>query len=740
MTGISRFLSYKNSKPMKLLAMGLALGVILLLILGSVVWSMYDSTSKMGTHELTLQRLAGNVAHLNELLTMYARLAAATGDSKWERDYQTVQPQLDDDLLEIAVQAREQYEKNYASQTKFAYTKLLEMESLAFALVRQGRHTQAVDILFGREYEMQKAVYSHGIKQMTQAVQTRIAGEISFLGRRIWLTGILGVATATTLLFAWLGISIVVNKHLELRRRAEDELAGEKERLSVTLRSIGEGVITTDLSGKVNLINRVAEELTGWRQEVAIGRSLEEVFVIVDEKTGQRPLEFLNRSFESGPIQVLPGHTILISEHGTELLISGRVTPIRDKNSNIVGLAVVFRDITEWEHMLKEVMKADKIESIGILAGGIAHDFNNILTAILGNISLAKMGVDPGSRIYSILDEAEWASTRAKNLTQQLLTFSKGGAPIKKTTPMETLLEDWVSFALRGSKVKWRLKIEDGLWQAEIDEGQVSQVIHNLIINADQAIPGCGEILVSAENYFHNGSKPLSLAPGKYVKISVSDEGVGIAPENLKRIFDPYFTTKVTGTGMGLASSYSVIKRHGGHIDVNSKVGCGSEFTVFLPASEECVVEQRHLQKIPQKGTGRVLLMDDEPLIRDLAEQVLVHLGYDVRTSKDGLEAIDLYKESKEHGEPFDAVIMDLTIPGGMGGKEALEKLRKLDPHIKAIVSSGYCNDPIMGDFRKYGFAGVLAKPYSAEEMSAILQATIVSTNIGLAKQAASRD
>jgi PAS domain S-box-containing protein len=740
MTGISRFLSYKNSKPMKLLAMGLALGVILLLILGSVVWSMYDSTSKMGTHELTLQRLAGNVAHLNELLTMYARLAAATGDSKWERDYQTVQPQLDDDLLEIAVQAREQYEKNYASQTKFAYTKLLEMESRAFALVRQGRHTQAVDILFGREYEMQKAVYSHGIKQMTQAVQTRIAGEISFLGRRIWLTGILGVATATTLLFAWLGISIVVNKHLELRRRAEDELAGEKERLSVTLRSIGEGVITTDLSGKVNLINRVAEELTGWRQEVAIGRSLEEVFVIVDEKTGQRPLEFLNRSFESGPIQVLPGHTILISEHGTELLISGRVTPIRDKNSNIVGLAVVFRDITEWEHMLKEVMKADKIESIGILAGGIAHDFNNILTAILGNISLAKMGVDPGSRIYSILDEAEWASTRAKNLTQQLLTFSKGGAPIKKTTPMETLLEDWVSFALRGSKVKWRLKIEDGLWQAEIDEGQVSQVIHNLIINADQAIPGCGEILVSAENYFHNGSKPLSLAPGKYVKISVSDEGVGIAPENLKRIFDPYFTTKVTGTGMGLASSYSVIKRHGGHIDVNSKVGCGSEFTVFLPASEECVVEQRHLQKIPQKGTGRVLLMDDEPLIRDLAEQVLVHLGYDVRTSKDGLEAIDLYKESKEHGEPFDAVIMDLTIPGGMGGKEALEKLRKLDPHIKAIVSSGYCNDPIMGDFRKYGFAGVLAKPYSAEEMSAILQATIVSTNIGLAKQAASRD
>lgn len=740
MSGISRFISSKHSKPMRLLSLGLGLGVILLAVLGPVVWSMYDSLSRMGNHELTLQKLAGSVAHFNELLTMYARLAAATGDPKWEKNYQAVEPQLDNALLGIAVEARAEYDKNYVSQTKRAYTKLLEMESVAFALVQQGRQKQAVDVLFSQEYNKQKALYSNGIRQMTEAVQTRIADEILLFRRRILLIGILGVATVTVLLIAWLGVSIVINRHLELRRQAEDALAEEKERLSVTLRSIGEGVITTDLSGTVNLMNRVAEELTGWLQEDAVGRNLEEVFVIMDEKTRQRRLDFLNRLFESGPIRVLPGHTILTSKDGTELLISDRGTPIRDKNSNIVGIALVFRDITEQEHALKEVLKADKLESIGILAGGIAHDFNNILTAVLGNISLAKMDIDPRSNIYDRLAEAAWASMRAKDLTQQLLTFSKGGAPIKKTTSMETLLTDWVCFALRGSNVKWRLQIQDDLWHAEIDEGQVSQVIHNLIINADQAMPDGGTILVSAENYIHKESNLLHLASGKYVKISVLDEGVGISPEHLEKIFDPYFTTKATGTGMGLASSYAVIKRHSGHIQVNSKVGCGTEFSVFLPASEKCIAPRRQLQEIPEKGTGRVLLMDDEPLIRDLAAELLTCLGYNVLTSKDGGETIDLYKESKDRGEPFDAVIMDLTIPGGMGGKEALEKLREFDPEIKAIVSSGYCNDPIMGDFQKYGFTAVLAKPYSAAEMSEILRATIGSENVELTKQAISAD
>ena len=250
-------------------------------------------------------------------------------------------------------------------------------------------------------------------------------------------------------------------------------------------------------------------------------------------------------------------------------------------------------------------------------------------------------------------------------------------------------------------------------------------MIHNLIINADQAMPDGGTILVSAENYIHNEPKLLKLEFGRYIKISVLDEGVGISPEHIGRIFDPYFTTKTTGNGMGLASSFAVINRHGGHIQVNSRVGCGTEFSVFLPASEKCVAPKRDIRGLPTKGTGRVLLMDDEPLIRDLAAELLTYLGYNVRTSKDGAEAIDLYKESKDRGEPFDAVIMDLTIPGGMGGKEALEKLLKLDPQIKAIVSSGYCNDPIMGDFRRYGFTGVLAKPYSAQEMSEILQATV---------------
>lgn len=718
---LRRPITFKYPSPLKVLGLGLALSVILLPIIGTVVWSMYQSLSRVATNELNLQRAAGRVTHLHSVLTMYARLAAATGNTRWEQHYREVETELDSAILAVAMSAREEYERNYASQTKLAYTKLIEMESLAFALVRQGRQKEASQLLFSEKYEQQDALYSQGIMKMTEAVDARIAEEIASFRKRIWHTGFLEITSLLILLAAWFGVSLVVKRHIELRKEAEDALAEEKERLSVTLRSIGDGVITTDTMGRVIMMNRVAEDLTGWPQGECVGKALDEVFIIINEKTRERALNPVERVLESGSICGLANHTVLISKDGTERIIADSGAPIRDKHSNIVGVVLVFRDTSEQQHMLKEVLKAEKLESVGILAGGIAHDFNNILTAVLGNLSLAKMAADPQSKMHERLSEAERASMRARDLTQQLLTFSKGGMPIKKTASIQELLQEWVRFALRGSNVKSEFRLWNDLWHVEIDEGQVSQVIHNLVINADQAMPHGGRIFVTGQNHIELDGKATPRAPGKYVKITLTDEGVGVLPEHLEKIFDPYFTTKEKGSGLGLATSYATIRRHGGHITVDSEVGIGTTFSIYLPASEDRAQPQCLTSCLVQEGRGRILVMDDEPTVRDVASEMLISLGYQVSTSKDGSEAINLYRRSKEGGEPFDAVIMDLTIPGGMGGIEAITKLRSVDPQIKAIVSSGYCNDPIMGDFREYGFSGVLAKPYSAREMNELL-------------------
>jgi len=714
--------------PMKVFTLGLILGVTLLPIVGSIVWSMYHSLSKIGNHELQLQRLIGTVAHLDEILTMCARLAAATGDPKWEKHYRTVESELDNAIVGVALQARAEYEKTYAAQTKLAYTKLIEMESVGFALVRQGRQKEASELLFSRRYDEQKALYSQGISKMTEAVQERIAEEIKMFRKRIWQTGFLAVVSMLILLAAWLGVYLVVNRHLALRRRAEDALAEEKERLAVTLRSIGDGVITTNIAGRVTLINRVAEELTGWQQEEAIGRDLGEVFAIIDEDSRKRVQSPVEKVLISGSICGTANHTLLISKDGAERMISHSGAPIRDAKSVVVGIVLVFRDVTDQRHILREAVKAEKLESVGILAGGIAHDFNNILTAVVGNLSMAKMGVDPKSKVFERLSEAEKASMRARSLTQQMLTFSKGGAPIRKTASVHELLTEWSSFALRGSNVKCEFSIQDDLWHSEIDEGQVGQVIHNLIINADQAMPDGGTIRISAENYIVSPGDGLPLTQKKCIKISIADEGMGVAREHLEKIFDPYFTTKKKGSGLGLATSYAIIKRHEGHITVDSKQGLGTIFTIYLPASENHALARNELSDTYQKGKGKVLVMDDEKLIRQLTSEMLTNLGYQVCISKDGLEALNLFERCRQEGQPFDAVIMDLTIPGGMGGKEAITKLLMLDPEVKAIVSSGYCNDPIMADFRSYGFSGVLSKPYTTSEMSKLLH-TIISRN-----------
>jgi PAS domain S-box-containing protein len=391
----------------------------------------------------------------------------------------------------------------------------------------------------------------------------------------------------------------------------------------------------------------------------------------------------------------------------------------------------IFRDIRERLTLEEEIQKAQRLESAGLMAGGIAHDFNNLLTAILGNISLAKMYATPGDKITARLAETEKAILRAQALTQQLLTFAKGGVPITKTVDLSETIKESTEFILRGTNLKCNCDIPRKLWPIEADTGQISQVLHNLIINAYQVMPDGGECRVEAKNVVIDKADSIPLPAGKYIQISVRDEGAGIPKENLPRIFDPFFTTKVKGSGLGLSTSYAIVRKHGGLLTVDTEMGVGSIFHVYLPVSANPISMDTADKEGDGviMGEGRVLLMDDEEFIREIAAELLSHLGYEVDLAVEGKEAIDLYKKAMDGGKPYDVVIMDLTIPGGMGGKEAIVELKEIDPNVKAIVSSGYANDPILADYKKYGFTGMVPKPYKIEELSKALHEAIGKTS-----------
>ena len=529
------------------------------------------------------------------------------------------------------------------------------------------------------------------------------------------------------------GKVVLVAEHVHditARRIAQDALAGETERLLVTLRSIGDGVVTTDTSGNIVLLNKVAEELTGWSQTEAAGKHLDEVFIIINEKTRQRAENPVGRVLATGCFGELVKHTALVSRDGKERIIADSAAPIRDKESRIVGAVLVFRDITEKRNMEEELLKAQKLESIGILAGGIAHDFNNLLTAILGNISLSKMYVSVGDKIHQKLCEAEKASLRARDLTQQLLTFSRGGAPVKKISSIAEIIRDSTAFSLSGSKVTCTFTIPSDLWLVEVDEGQISQVINNIILNAEQAMPAGGVIEVACRNVQVGADDNLPLQEGQYILVTISDQGEGIPEEALPRIFDPYFTTKDLGKGLGLSTVYSIVQNHDGHITVSSKPGVGTTFFIYLPVTncpenissrEEIAADLVEAQSVK----GKVLVMDDEENIREVVAEMLRFIGYDVALSRDGEEAVSLYTQALESNEPFAAVLMDLTIPGGMGGGEAMKILRKINPEVKGIVSSGYSNDPIMSDYQRFGFQEIITKPYKLGELRDVLDRVI---------------
>ncbi len=404
---------------------------------------------------------------------------------------------------------------------------------------------------------------------------------------------------------------------------------------------------------------------------------------------------------------------IMTARGQRELLVNK--LPFRDDNGKIVGIIGFALDITEHRQLEYEKSKVIKLESLGVLAGGIAHDFNNILTAILGNISLSQTLVEREDEVFRMLNNAENACLKAKDLTQHLLTFARGGAPVKETTSLREMIKEIIWFALSGSNVCSYFTIADDLMSVDVDKDQIAQVINNLALNAVQAMPEGGVIKVSADNAVLNNDNPFSLEQGHYIRITITDQGHGIEPENLPHIFDPFFTTRESSSGMGSTTAWSIVKRHGGHIAVQSNPGAGSVFKIYLPSTTGAgqASQTKTVDSVPPNLN--ILVMDDDNMVCDIAGHILTHLGHRAEFAADGDEAVKLFGAAIDSGSPFDLVILDLTIPGGMGGKQAISKIREFDPAVKALVASGYSNDPVLANCKHFGFDGIVTKPFNVD-------------------------
>jgi PAS domain S-box-containing protein len=511
------------------------------------------------------------------------------------------------------------------------------------------------------------------------------------------------------------------------RKQAEYLLSAERERLMVTLRSIGDGVIATDTRGKVVIMNRIAEALTGWSENEARGKPLSQVFTIINELTRRPCINSVDKVLATGAVVELANHTLLIAKDGSMRNIGDSGAPILDDSGATVGVVLVFRDMTEKQKLLDAAQKTQKLESLGVLAGGIAHDFNNLLSGIFGYIDLARQA-SKDDLVREHLQSAMSAMGRARSLTLQLLTFSKGGAPKRATGPLFPFVKDTVDFALSGSNVKCAFEIQSDLWPCNVDKNQIGQVIDNIVINAVQAMPAGGPIKLTAMNIAITENERPGLARGDYVKLSIEDKGTGIPRELLPRIFDPFFTTKQKGSGLGLATTFSILSRHGGHIEVESEPGKGTVFHVYLPASHEIEKAAADTASKPiPRGSGRILLMDDEESIRKTVGLMLQGLGYSCECAENGSEAIRAFDEANKRGAPFTAAIFDLTVAGEMGGREAAEIIRKTDTAIKIFVSSGYAQDPVLADPTRYGFDAGIPKPYSIAELAEMLNRYLIT-------------
>jgi len=538
------------------------------------------------------------------------------------------------------------------------------------------------------------------------------------------------LAVAITIFLIFYEYKVRKNKELlqsfntKLEGRVKErtiDLQNESTKLLVTLRSIGEGVVTTDTSGNVVLINKITEQLTEWTQQEAVGHPIEDIFNIMHTKTGEPCNNGVKKALSSGKIIALEINKTLIAKGGSQYHIKSSVAPIFDHERKVIGTVLVFRNVTEERRTEIELLKIKKLESVGILAGGIAHDFNNILAGILGNIELAALYTTPNHKAFPLLEDAKKASLRATKLTQQLLTFSKGGDPVKHTSSLKKIIIDSADFVLHGSSVVCDHQFPEDLWVAEVDAGQISQVTQNIILNSRHAMPDGGTIKICCENISDGAEESLSLPSGKYIKTTITDSGTGISEKHLEKIFDPYFSTKQQGSGLGLAICHSIISKHNGSISVQSELNKGTTFTIYLPASlQKRSKADPPETDIPLKPYKKacILIVDDEYMVRKMAKHMLEHCGHEVLLAEDGQEAIACYTDHLIAKRFIDIVIMDLTIPGGMGGKDAVVEILKIDPDAKVIAASGYSNDPAIAHYTEYGFTASIAKPFQLAELN----------------------
>jgi PAS domain S-box-containing protein len=523
----------------------------------------------------------------------------------------------------------------------------------------------------------------------------------------------------------------VKNKKNCTCKKSELELSliESEEKFRLLMELATDGVLVVQ-DGKIKEVNYYLAKMCGYAIDELLDTDLGSFFDAGDigtiETIYEKPLSDDN---------CLAAHELtLICKNGLKVaveVIAGRFI-FQNKPSNLL----VIRDISGRSQSAREAERTRQLESIAALSGGIAHDYNNLLTAIIGNISLAQTYLDPDEKVFLLLNQALAASKTAKDLTQKLITFSRGGAPDKHIAEVTKLVKSAIEFTLSGSNLKCEFNFSKNLWPVQVDANQIGQAIYNVVMNSREAMPDGGLLEVSAGNATSDDDLTL-LKRGNYVKISITDHGQGIPKENLDKIFNPYFSTKKMGnkkgTGLGLSICHSIIKKHGGNVTVSSNVGKGTTLHLYLPSANSKIRDQRAVntseQEIPIFGEGRILVMDDEEMIRKLARELLTYLGYEVDFATNGTEAVVRYRQALGSKRPFDAVILDLTVKGGMGGKETIQELLKVDPHVIGIVSSGYCNDPEITDYGRYGFSGVVTKPYTMGELGEKLNQAIATTN-----------
>ena len=529
-------------------------------------------------------------------------------------------------------------------------------------------------------------------------------------------------------------MAVSANQMLKDKIQSKQDLLNEKEALRQSeekfrnlVESSSDLIWEVDLEGAYTYISPQVEDILGYKQEELIGKV---VFTLMLPEYAKHLAQVYQNIVKSGePIPRV--EATFAHKGGRHIILETSGSPIVATSGKIVGYRGVDRDITERKNTEEELQKMEQLKSIGTLAGGIAHDFNNILLGLYGNISLAKEEISKNSPAFESLAKAEKSMNRAMSLTNQLLTFAKGGVPVRTVIRLDVLIKEVVLFYLSGSNIKFHIELADDLWLAELDKGQIQQVFSNLTTNAKQAMPDGGNLYIQLENRDIKKSKVSGPGQGRYIQVIVKDDGAGIKKQYIDRIFDPYFTTKTTGTGLGLATTYSIINKHGGYIDVVSKPDKGATFTLYLPASksqeyEEEVIEPIDIDKHKAvEQTIRILVMDDDKMICGLVKRMLTMAGFSVETVLDGEQAIKVYQESLTAGEPFDVIIMDLTVPGGMGGKDAVEEILLINPDAKVIVSSGYSNDPIMANYQEYGFIASIAKPFKKIDLIQVINSIL---------------